>query len=234
MHFFRILIKFAASAVVAVGISGCTADSGVYVSGESGKVFQLDSPPREAPRVFELPESLDAVAPLAREGLIGRWRCYVDEGILSPVNGSGSVYMNYCSWHLDEYEFREDGTYSMWHVSKDNAQPLPNTEVGGKWKYGQEGLSILQEYESRAKAFGQVERNALGTRAKWTDYTVTWHSSRELTIRYRDPGAFVRSTWGSQYPVSGWYDKEGCFRTRVLMQNTVWNCVTGPLRFKKR
>ena len=234
MKVMRFFMDCLAVAVAAAGISGCATDSGVYVGERGGGFHEYSSPPKEAPRVFELPEALDAVAPLTRESLVGRWRCFVDEGHLSSVNGSTSLYMDYYAWHLDEYEFRQDGTYSMWHVAKNNAQTLPHTEEGGKWKYENGGLSLSQEYQSRSTTFGGVERQVSRTRGKWTDYTVTWHSPREFTLRYRDPDAFAKSLWGGYASATGWYDKEGCFQSRVLYEKVPLLIINGPLRFKKQ
>ena len=226
------------AATFALLCAGCATDTGVYQNknGENG-LREFHGCPAEVERTFELPESKEVISPPEASTLVGRWRCFVDTDSHAKVHEM--FYFCSSTWHLDEYEFRNDGTYSVWHVAKNDSRILPHTEEGGRWKFVSDRLHILREFVSRRKIFGGVERIATDVSEKWTEYDIAWHSDKEFTLRYHDPTAFVRDMWGRYTSdASGWYDSEGCFRWKLTYGAEYGGgsqeFVTSPLRFKKR
>ncbi len=123
---------------------GCATDTGFYVETENialgreslGGEFQVNSAEGAksgqsssgVERTFTLPDALDVISPRPNSALVGRWRCNVFFD--SRFNCYGGYTLGH-GFFCEEYEFRKDGTYSEWRVSKKDDMIMPTTEERG-------------------------------------------------------------------------------------------------------
>ena len=251
------LLKIAASAVVLAFLSGCYSDLGCYIHSQG--IYKYDEHPGELTRSFELPEAREAIAPLGRSNLLGRWRCpqFKTLRTQTTIQNDELIFIRRDMEEVDEYEFRDDGTFAHWYVGQDNDQSLPHTETGGKWKYDEGVLSLLKydnDFSNRLREYLNILtgwsqpgwsrpgveqepfKNAkwvdYDENAKWVDYDVVWHSSGEFTLHYRDL-ADVSTFWKGKI-VFEEYDKEGCLRITYAKNGSILEEINSPMRFKRQ
>ena len=249
-------ISVALLSSVAVLLIGCATDTGMYY--ENYQWVQFEDPlPSTIERKFELGGTKAAMPALPRIELCGRWRCYVDidegEAFLwgSPEKSGDQVkYLGHivALWYQIECEFREDGTYSAWRVSKRNDSILKDTETRGHWRYENGVLSVtgypkrivayagnVRVYETGAKPLPVYD---LGSIDGCVDLKLDWHSNREFTASYCDADGFAKRVNGlaaTDNCCKGWYDGEGCFRTLLDREGFSRKLqVTSPMDFVKQ
>lgn len=234
--------------VVCAVLVGCATDTGVYV--ESQKFPYPLAVPVTISRQFDLPEFAEVISPCPGNELLGRWRCYVDVDSVHFYGESTFTHNSYefcwggmaSYWYLIECEFRGDGTYSMWRVSRKSDMILPETETTGRWSYelGELSLTGCPKISDVGESFwskGVVEGEVL--------MKLDWHSAKEFTASYRDVDDFVKreaktpvetpnnNGWGG----NGWYDDDGCLNQEIFIGDRAsgrWSYIVSPLRFKKQ
>lgn len=240
---------------------GCATDTGVYWENFDGGIYAFDCIPNTVSRKFDLPEPVDCIHACPTQELIGKWRCYIDmdsRHIDDTQELERKVYWGHTVsyWYLIECEFRDDGSYSIWRVSKKNDMILPETETIGRWSYADGALSITGYpklvFNSRGGGdAGISDVFCRGVIEGEVLLKLKWHSAKEFTATYCDADDFVRresefssvSSWGG-YSRSGkgWYDNDGCLNK--VIDNMVDNkkhswtsrdlYVVSPMVFKKQ
>ena len=236
--------------------AGCATDTGFYTetenvpAGRSGSdaVVSFDSGSQRnqretLERTFPLPEQLDTISPLPRAALVGRWRCSV------AVDAKVVTWGGYTLGHLrfcEEYEFRDDGSYSKWRISKNDHNIMPDTEETGSWEYLKDGILRIDRKYGIA-FFGQrvasspiaqipSTRQDLQRLEAPFDWKLVWHSDSKFTVDYIKVGPgeseVIAGPFGdsSRFGDSGRCDAEGCFRSGNI---AIGYIVVSPLRFRK-
>ena len=193
-------------------------------------------------RTFVLPNILDVIPSRPRSVLVGRWRCNVYFDSKSILFGG---YVLGRGRFCEEYDFREDGSYSKWRVSKHDNKIMPATEEKGQWKYHDGIISIQREYgiacvgmavRSMAIMKGSdymlKRRNLIGENP--FDWILLWHSDSEFTVKYINVDGSETDVkagpFGGILGERGWCDSEGCFRQENI---AIGDIVVTPLRFKR-
>ena len=236
--------------------AGCATDTGFYVEtenipiGRNDQSGELSSHSADGlnsvsavqhqvgvERSFGLPDVLDVVSPRPRSALIGRWRCNMRIDVRSACWGGYILgHLRFC----EEYEFREDGSYSKWRVSENNDMIMLTTEEKGRWEYEGGNLRIKREYgighfgivacsfTMSGKSYMPDRQNL--QREPVLDWRLQWHSNSEFIVKYANAVAGGTDDVVGPFGEIGRCDLEGCFRSGNA---AIGDIVVAPLRFRK-
>lgn len=236
--------------------AGCATDTGFYVEtenipiGRNDQCGELSAHSEDGlnsvsagqhqagvERSFWLPDVLDVVSSRPRSVLIGRWRCNMRIDVRSVCWGGYILgHLRFC----EEYEFREDGSYSKWRVSENNDMVMLTTEEKGRWEYEEGNLRIKREYGIGhfglvASSFTMSGKPHMPNRQnlQWEpalDWRLQWHSNSEFTVKYAHAEEENADDIIGPFGEKGRCDFEGCFRSGSAAFSDI---VVMPLRFKK-
>lgn len=185
--------------------------------------------------VFKVENPKPVIAEQGRNKILGKWRvtsntdslCYIDRSNPKFFGGSST-------WHIDEYEFRDDGTYSERRIDDDCKTVLNNQGVDGMWSY-KDGILQLQKLcfiSPGVFVFSNAKRTEEKKGAK-IDHKVLWHSENEFVLQYVDFDWLKKAGAAMGGTTTYRYDDKGCRHDLWYDGKTGLSTVSNPMRFKR-
>lgn len=229
--------------------AGCVSDFGVYQEDAGAVRYKMDS--FDVIPLFNIDASKPVIADQGRAALLGRWRVRINEdrvifyeNTANRLTGAKKqLEYSFSFWEYDEYDIREDGTYSMRRLTKDGGSVLKDSGEDGRWTYEDGVLRLNAEYillPGMYAFLSSPERWRVGDDG--ITCRVKWLSQQNFSLDYVDP--LKATTTKIKRPSSWWandeivdvkarYDDKGCLLYQVVSKDGRCSVAANPMRFKR-
>ena len=210
--------------------AGCASETGSYTADVDTVNYNAET--FEVTPRFKVEVPLPIIADQGNRAILGKWRVRINTDSVG-VYLVQSQRRAFCSsrWEIDEYEFKDDGTYSMRRLSKDGTTVLSGSGQDGRWTYA-DGILRLRTVCNLVPGpytFCAPRRFELGERGNWRDYRVKWHPDRTFTVEHADLDKMKNECAANKKTVNTalgienseepycvmYYDSNGCFHCRT-------------------